>query len=172
MHFLEYRVPSALEQVRQVLGIPLKKTDIRLVNHLISEQSKAILAVPAPATRLGIRDRTMIHLAVSAGLRVSELVGLRLDEVSFQANYVDVHVRGKGRKDRVLSLWKEVSVSIQTWMDVRGEARDPKIVISTGRSGVYSDFRTGFSMSHNEYAVDFTGSSGWVGLFSRDRVAG
>jgi len=53
----------------------------------------------------------MIHLAVTAGLRVSELVALRLDEVSFQSRYVDIHVRGKGRKDRILSLWKEVSDS-------------------------------------------------------------
>ena len=110
MHFIEHRVPSVLEQVKQVLSIPLKKTDIRLVNHLIAEQCNAILNVPDPATRLGIRDRTMIHLAVAAGLRVSELVGLRLDQVSFQSRYVDVHVRGKrtaslrsGRKYRIQS---------------------------------------------------------------------
>ena len=36
MHFIEYRVPSALEQVKQVLSIPLMKSDIRLVNHLIA----------------------------------------------------------------------------------------------------------------------------------------
>src|SRR5437870_731520 len=81
MHFIEYRVPSALEQVRQVLSIPLQKTDIRLVNHLTAEESKAVLDAPDPSTRLGIRDRTMIHLAMTAGLRVSELVALRLDEV-------------------------------------------------------------------------------------------
>ena len=66
MHFVKYRVPSALEQIKQVLSIPLKKTDIRLVNHLIAEQCKAILDAPDPSKRLGIRDRTMIHLAVTA----------------------------------------------------------------------------------------------------------
>ena len=125
MHFIEYRVPSALAQVKQVLSIPLKKTDIRLVNHLIIEQCNSILNVPDPATRMGIRDRTMIHVAVAAGLRVSELVGLRLDDVSFQSRYVDVHIRGKGRKERILSLWKEVSDSIQAWMTVRGAAQVP-----------------------------------------------
>ena len=130
MHFIEHRVPSALEQVKQVLSIPLKKTDIRLVNHLIAEQCNAILNVPDPTTRMGIRDRTMIHVAVAAGLRVSELVGLRLDDVSFQSRYVDVHVRGKGRKQRILSLWKEVSDSIQAWMTVRGEARVPELFLN------------------------------------------
>ena len=130
MHFIEYRVPSALEQVKQILSIPLKKTEIRLVNHLIEEQCTAILNVPDPATRLGIRDRTMIHVAVAAGLRVSELVGLRLDEVSFQSRYVDLHIRGKGRKDRILSLWKEVSDSVQAWKNVRGEALTPELFLN------------------------------------------
>src|SRR5439155_25217536 len=107
-----------------------KKTDIRLVNHLIAEQSNAILNVPDPSTRLGIRDRTMIHLAVTAGLRVSELVGLRLDEVSFQPRYVDIHVRGKGRKDRILSLWKEVSDSLHTWMAIRGSVQAPELFLN------------------------------------------
>ena len=130
MHFIEYRVPSALEQVKRVLGIPLKKTDIRLVNHLVAEQCKAILDAPDPATRLGIRDRTMIHLAITAGLRVSELVGLRLDEVSFQSRYVDLHVRGKGRKNRILTLWKEVADSVHSWMAVRGETRAPELFLN------------------------------------------
>jgi integrase/recombinase XerD len=130
MHFVEYRVPSALEQIRQVLSIPLQKTDIRLVNHLAAEECKAILDAPDPSTRLGIRDRTMIHLAVTAGLRVSELVALRLDEVFFQSRYVDVHVRGKGRKDRILSLWKEVSDSVRTWMAVRGSVQAPELFLN------------------------------------------
>lgn len=130
MHFVEYRVPSALEQIKQVLSIPLKKTDIRLVNHLIAEQCKAIVDAPDPSKRLGIRDRTMIHLAITAGLRVSELVGLRLEDVSFQSRYLDLHVRGKGRKDRILTLWKEVSNSVQAWMAVRGGTQVPELFLN------------------------------------------
>ena len=48
MHFVEYRVPSALEQVNRVLAIPNQKTDIRLVDHLTAEQCQAILDNPAP----------------------------------------------------------------------------------------------------------------------------
>ena len=130
MHFIEYRVPSALAQIRQILSIPLMKTDIRLVNHFTAEECKAILDVPDPSTRIGIRDRTMIHVAMTAGLRVSELVALRLDEVSFQSRYVDIHVRGKGRKERILSLWKEVSDSVRTWMAVRGSVQVPELFLN------------------------------------------
>ena len=76
MHFLEHRVPSALDQIRQILAIPAKKTDTPLVCHLTLQEMKTLLDVPEPNTRNGIRDRAMLHLAFSAGLRVSELVGL------------------------------------------------------------------------------------------------
>src|SRR5438309_3861273 len=72
MHFLEYRVPSALEQLRQVLAIPFQKTDIRLVRHLTQAEMQAILDAPDPNTRDGVRDRAMLHLAFTGGLRVSE----------------------------------------------------------------------------------------------------
>jgi integrase/recombinase XerD len=71
--FLEYRQPAALEQIRRVLAIPFKKTDTRLVPYLLRDELQAVLDAPDPATRDGIRDRAMLHVAVCAGLRVSEL---------------------------------------------------------------------------------------------------
>ncbi|MCB1689810.1 MAG: site-specific integrase [Halioglobus sp.] len=49
MHFVEYRVPSALEQINRVLVIPNQKTDIRLVDHLTAEQCQAILTISEDA---------------------------------------------------------------------------------------------------------------------------
>jgi integrase/recombinase XerD len=46
----------------------------------VREEVQALLDAPDPTTRDGIRDRAMLHLAVCAGLRVSELTGLRLKE--------------------------------------------------------------------------------------------
>jgi integrase/recombinase XerD len=82
--FLEYRQPAALEQIRRVLAIPFKRTDARLVPYLVREEVQALLDAPDPVTRDGIRDRAMLHLAVCAGLRVSELTGLRIDDVLHQ----------------------------------------------------------------------------------------
>jgi site-specific recombinase XerD len=73
--FLEYRQPAALEQIRRVLAIPFKKTNQRLVPYLLKDELQAVLDAPDPATRDGIRDRAILHLAVCAGLRVSELTG-------------------------------------------------------------------------------------------------
>ncbi len=102
MRFLEHRVPSALDQIRRVRAIPAQRTDTRLVRHLSVAEHRALLDAPEPTTRLGIRDRAMLLLALAGGLRVSELVGLRVDEVAFNGRYVDVRVRGKGRRERAL----------------------------------------------------------------------
>jgi site-specific recombinase XerD len=108
MRFVEYRVPSALDQIRRVRAIPAQRTDTRIVRHLTADEQRALLDAPEPSTRLGIRDRAMLLLALAGGLRVSELVGVGLDEVQFTGRYVDVRVRGKGRRERALTLWKSV----------------------------------------------------------------
>jgi site-specific recombinase XerD len=130
MHFVEHRVPGALEQISRVLAIPNRKTDRPLVDHLTAEQCQAILDHPEPTTRLGIRDRAMLHVSVTAGLRVSELVGLRLDEVAFESRYLNLQVRGKGRKNRLLTLWKAVAESVRAWLAVRGEAIVPELFLN------------------------------------------
>jgi len=68
--FLQHREPAALGQVRRVLAIPFKKTDSRLVPYLDQQEVQALLDAPNPTTRDGIRDRAMLHLAISGGLRV------------------------------------------------------------------------------------------------------
>jgi site-specific recombinase XerD len=90
MRFLEYRVPSALDQIRRVLAVPVQRTDKPLVRHLLSDETQAILDAPDPTTRLGLRDRAMLYLGVTGGLRVSELVGLRFDNVRFEGRYIEV----------------------------------------------------------------------------------
>jgi site-specific recombinase XerC len=60
----------------------------------------------------------MLHLAFAAGLRVSELIGLHIDWLD-QATLATVHVMGKGRRERVLPLWKETATTIKAWLAVR-----------------------------------------------------
>ena len=62
MHFVEYRVPSLLEQIREILAIPSKKTDQALVAHLSIPEIQSLLEAPDVTTRFGIRDRAILHL--------------------------------------------------------------------------------------------------------------
>ncbi len=110
--FLEHRVPAALEQMRCVYAIPFKKTDSRLVAYLTRDEVQTLLDAPDRKTREGLRDRAMLHVAFAAGLRVSELVGLRLEDVTLQPD-ASIFVRGKGRRERVLPLWKETATVLR-----------------------------------------------------------
>lgn len=126
MHFMEYRVPTALEQIRRILAIPVKKADTRLVRHLTVEEMQAILDAPAPTTPNGIRDRAMLHLCFAGGLRVSELIGLRVDDLTLHP-HPSILVHGKGRRQRCLPLWKETTSALRAWLAVRGAASMPEL---------------------------------------------
>jgi site-specific recombinase XerD len=130
MRYIEYQVPSALEQVRQILAIPIKKTDTKLVAYLTLEEMQAILNVPDPHTRFGIRDRAMLDICFVAGLRVSELLGLRVDDVSFEPQPF-VRIIGKGRRERVLPLWKRTGSNLRAWLAIRGEATVPELFLNS-----------------------------------------
>src|SRR5262249_41750840 len=72
MQYVEYSGPAALAQVRQIKSIPSKRHDHSLLRHLVMDEIRAILDAPDLTTRLGVRDRAMLHLCFAAGLRVSE----------------------------------------------------------------------------------------------------
>lgn len=130
MKYVEYEVPSALEQVRRVRAISNKRTQERLVNHLTREEMKAVLDAPDPGTRYGIRDQAMLYLGFGAGLRASEVVGLRVDEIELDGPYPSIVVRGKGRRQRRLPLWKEATRALRAWLAVRGSAPTPEVFLN------------------------------------------
>lgn len=123
-------MPSCVEQVRRLLAIPVKKTDEALVTYLTRDELQALLDAPDPSTRDGVRDRAMLHLAFAAGLRVSELVGLRLDEVVLDPGVPTVRIRGKGRRERLLPLWRGTAAALRAWLSLRGPADCDEIFLS------------------------------------------
>jgi integrase/recombinase XerD len=158
--YLEYRQPAALEQIRRVLAIPFKKTDTRLVPYLLREEVQTLLNAPNPATRDGIRDRAMLHLAICAGLRVSELTGLRMEDLAFPSMSIRVH--GKGRRERAMPLWKTTATALRAWLAVRGTVPGPEVFVN-GRGEAMS--RWGFAYLLKQHAQ--TASQQCPGLLSK-----
>lgn len=129
MGYVEFQVPSVLEQIGQIRAIPTKRHDQTLVRPLAMEEVRAILNAPDLITRLGLRDRAMLHLCFSAGLRVSELVGAMLTNLSLQRT-PSLLVEGKGRKERSLPLWKETASDLRAWLAVRGQVPAPELFVN------------------------------------------
>ena len=73
--------PALLDQCRQVLALPSKRFEQRMIEYLDETQIGALLAAPDIATRQGRRDRALLLLMVQTGLRVSELTALDCDDV-------------------------------------------------------------------------------------------
>lgn len=129
MRFVEFKAPSALEQIAQICAIPTKRHDQALVRHLTLEEVRAILNAPDLRARLGVRDRAMLHLCFAAGLRVSELVGVLMADLSMRGT-PSVVIRGKGRRERCLPLWKESAADLRALLAIRGEARTPHLFLN------------------------------------------
>ena len=85
----------------------------RLPKLLSEAQVEALLAAPATETTLGLRDRAMLETLYATGLRVSELVGLRLPQVSVDTGVV--RVVGKGSKERLVPLGDEAVEWLQRY---------------------------------------------------------
>lgn len=133
--YLEFRHPECLDLAAQVHALPQKKADLPPVDYLDRDEVRALLEAPAADTASGLRDRAMLCLAYNAGLRVSELVGLSLDDL--QAPALDrIRVLGKGRRGRVLPLWKETRGALRSWLAVRPDSPDRHLFLNASRTGL------------------------------------
>jgi integrase/recombinase XerD len=91
----------------------------RFVHTLSEAQIEALLAAPDVHTPLGIRDRTMLELMYASGLRVSELVQLKMLELSLNDGVL--RVTGKGSKTRLVPFGQQARVWIERYVkDARG----------------------------------------------------
>jgi integrase/recombinase XerD len=124
--------PERAEQIQRVLAIPEKRFDTSLVSYLVRPEIDALLASPDRQTWTGRRDHTMLLLAVQTGLRVSELVGLRRQDVELGDG---AHVRcyGKGRKERCTPLPRPTVAVLRVWL--REHTGDPASPLFPTRSG-------------------------------------
>jgi integrase/recombinase XerC len=93
------------------------KLDVRMPAHLSEGEMNALLAAPAGDTPLSRRDRAILELFYASGLRLSELVGLDLDDVNLSARMV--RVLGKGRKQRLVPFNTSAAGAIREYLKDR-----------------------------------------------------
>jgi len=129
MRFLEPRLPAALEQIKQILAIPTKRFDEKIVGFLDLSEALALLGAPNLDTIQGLRDRAMLVLGNDMGLRLTELVELKLTEVDL-GHARQITVTGKGRKQRSLLLTHRSLKAIREYLAVRGDSKAPEIFLT------------------------------------------
>jgi site-specific recombinase XerD len=118
--FFQYatgRDPANLPTIQRVLAIPQKRCDRPLLGFLTREEIEAVLAALDLTTWSGRRDQALLATLYNTGARVSEAVGLRVADLSGAGDReATLHLRGKGRKERLVPLWKNTARLLAAWV--------------------------------------------------------
>ena len=141
--FLRYasaREPPALPVAQRVLAIPSKRFDRPVLGYLSRAEVAALIDAPDRSTWSGQRDTVLFAVLYNTGARVSEITGLRVADVLLdRASALLLH--GKGRKERVVPLWKSTAAQLRTWLPRIDRSPDAPVFpnragTSLSRSGV------------------------------------
>ena len=132
-HYVALQEPSLCALAQRVLAIPSKRHKTKSVDFLTRPEIEALVAAPDQTTWSGRRDHTLLVVAVQTGLRVSELIGLRCQDVTLGTG---AHVRclGKSRKQRCTPLRSDASIVLRAWLRERnGQSSDALFPNAQGR---------------------------------------
>lgn len=113
--YIQTQAPEYIFQCQQVLGIPYKKAEKRVVNYLSEAETKSLLAMPDITTRKGRRDQAMLTLLYDSGARVQELADLRVGDLRLDSP-AQVKLTGKGRKTRIVPLMDKTVALLQSYI--------------------------------------------------------
>lgn len=130
--FYDYRIRQHKDERNPAQGISPPKNKQRLPKTIDADQMQQLLNVPGDAW-IDHRDRAMLELFYSAGLRLSELAGLTLNDLDL--NDATVSVRGKGQKDRILPLGRFAIDALKRWLSARPERRPKADQVFLSRDG-------------------------------------
>jgi integrase/recombinase XerC len=98
-------------------GLRGPRQDKKLPHFLSEADIDRLLAAPPGDQPLGLRDRAILETLYSAGLRVSEMTGLEVDDLDLDSGLVTV--RGKGKRERLALLGKQALEAVKTWLAQR-----------------------------------------------------
>lgn len=111
--FHKYLLVDGLAQRDPTTNLETPRGWKRLPKTLSSIDVETLLNQPESSTPIGIRDKAMLELLYATGLRVSELVGLKLNDINFERGYLIVI--GKGSKERVVPLGETAGAVVQEY---------------------------------------------------------
>jgi site-specific recombinase XerD len=114
--------------------IELARVKRKQVTFLSPEELKRLFDQPDPNTLQGLRDRAILELLFSSGLRVSELVGLDKDHINLKRR--EFTVRGKGQKDRPIFISDQAAHWLQKYLDKREDNVKPLFLRYSGKKQV------------------------------------
>lgn len=115
MSYASAREPTSLPLTQRVLAIPQKRFDRPMLGYLTRPEIEAVINAPDRTSWSGRRDHALLLVMYNTGARVSEAIGLRCGDASL-GPAAFVRIRGTGRKERSVPLWKTTVVALRKWL--------------------------------------------------------
>ena len=115
--FFKYLMREELVEANPARGVATPKREKHLPSVLQTSDVAVLLEAPNLSTPLGVRDRAWLELLYASGLRISELVGIDIDDLQVRARLVKV--RGKGAKERIVPFGTKAQEAIRAYLQVR-----------------------------------------------------
>lgn len=144
LKFLSFEKPDYIATIQRSMLIPFRKEEKKQMDFLTKEEVNALMNVCDLSTELGQRDKLMLLLLYNTGIRVSELLALKCNDVVFDrtGSTAYIHVIGKGRKERNIPLWKSTTKYVKEYIDVHEKDTTDKIFVGyTGDAFTKSGIR-------------------------------
>jgi integrase/recombinase XerC len=117
--FYKFLVKTNRCSSNPMTAIRTPKQEKKLPRFLEYEEVKRLLETPPTDSWLGSRDRGILETLYSTGIRVSELVALNMDDIDFLSEVI--HIRGKGKKERITPISSSALQAIQHYMEFRNK---------------------------------------------------
>ena len=117
VHYLKFEFPDYLDEYQKILAIPLKKTIQREISYLKTDGVELLVAQVEPSKKNGLRDYVILLLLYTTGIRVSELIQLKVKDISLTEPYT-MRIHGKGNKGRYVPLLKTAIPHIQRYLSL------------------------------------------------------
>jgi tyrosine recombinase XerC len=122
--FFKYLMREGVVEANPARTVATPKREKQLPSVMQTAEVALLIEQADASTTLGMRDRAFLELLYASGLRISELVGIDLDDFELRAKLVKV--RGKGSKERIVPFGSKAEEAVRAWLEVRGElAHDP-----------------------------------------------
>lgn len=132
LKFAARRDVSSFHVIERALGVPMKRFERPILGFLSREEMLAVMGEPG-TTWTSQRDHLLLAMLYNTGARVSEIIGVRVADVVLDGAAC-VHLRGKGRKQRSVPLWKTTVQEVRAWLR-RNPTLDPDAALLPNRDG-------------------------------------
>ena len=124
VRFHSFEYPDYLDKYNEILEIPFKKTSIKSISHLDIEGLKLLMSSINRNSIKGYRDYMIIFILYETGVRVSELVNIKIKDFHFTKPYY-LKVLGKGSKERIIPIAEDVIKELKRYLEITVLDKEP-----------------------------------------------